>query len=430
MNRVDVLVVGAGHAGLAVSRLLTDAGRDHVVVDRGRVAESWRTRRWESLRLLTPSWMTRLPGWTYQGADPDGFMRSMELVNHLEAYAESFGAPVLHSTTVLDVRRHDDGPGRGHDGYRVVTDQGTWLAGSVVVATGHCDRPAMPDFAADLPVGIQQLSPLSYRNPDEVASGAVLVVGASASGVQIADELAAAGRDVVLSAGRHTRAPRRYRERDIMWWLSTTGQLDRTVDDVADQAAARSEPSMQIVGRDDGRDVGLAELHSRGVRVVGRTLGWVGSSEGLDRGGFLRLGEDLPGTTAAADDGLRRLLDRFDRCAPSLGLTGHGHDSDRPAAVALPPAPDRLDLAAEKVGAVVWATGLRSSYPWLRLPVLDRHGRIRQRLGATPSPGLFVIGQRFQQRRDSSFIDGARHDARHIVDAIVAGLPAPLAAAS
>ena len=242
LHHIDTVVIGAGHAGLAVSRLLTLAGREHVILDRGRVGERWRTERWDSLRLLTPTWMTRLPGWHAEG-DPDGFLPSGHFVDQLEQYAASFDAPVVTGATVTCLTTGPTGT------YDVHTDHGTWRARSVVVATGPHGRPLVPASVGrtDVPV----ITSNRYRNPRHLDAGGVLVVGASSSGVQIADELARSGRDVVLAVGRHTRMPRRYRGMDIFWWLETTGRLARTIDEMPDPAAARREPSLQLTGRTD-----------------------------------------------------------------------------------------------------------------------------------------------------------------------------------
>ena len=227
MRRVETLVVGAGEAGLAVSRCLTRQGADHVVVERGRVAERWRSSRWESLRLITPNWMNRLPAWSYPGPDPDGYMAASELVGYLADYAGSFAAPVHENTTVELVEA-------AAGGLRVVTDQRTWLARNVVVATGTENRAYVPPTASGIDPEIHQLTAARYRGPDQVPGGGVLVVGASASGVQIADELRRAGRPVVISVGRHARLPRRYRGRDILWWMDRAGVLGQTIDQVDD----------------------------------------------------------------------------------------------------------------------------------------------------------------------------------------------------
>ena len=328
MHTIDTVVIGAGHAGLAVSRLLTGARRDHVVLDRGRVAERWRTERWDSLHLLTPNWMTRLPGWYYGGSDPDGHLSAAGLVAHLERYAASFDAPVVGDTTVHEL-------GEGPGGYRVVTDRGTWRARHVVIATGPHGLPRVP---AGLD-GAEVLTANRYRNPARLGPGGVLVVGASASGVQIADELNRAGRDVVLAVGRHTRMPRRYRGMDIFWWLESTGRLARTIDDVPDAAAARREPSLQLVGRpgEGGQapDLDLAALQARGVRLAGRLEEMTGSRA--------RFRPDLADQAAAADARMHRFLDAVDDYVGRAGLTDRGPGTGpAPAArrTGAPPVPE------------------------------------------------------------------------------------------
>ncbi|MEU4288479.1 FAD-dependent oxidoreductase [Kribbella sp. NPDC026596] len=386
MIAIDTVVIGAGHAGLAVSRLLTQAGREHAVIDRGQLAESWRSERWDSLRLLSPNWMMRLPGWDYQGPDPDGFMTTGRFVRHLERYAESFGAPIITGTTVLDLSR------MGCGDYRLATDHGTWRARHVVIATG----PGVPRVPTGL--GQDMTTATGYRNPAQLPPGGVLVIGASASGVQIADELNRVGREVFLSVGRHTRMPRSYRGKDIFWWLERTGRLARTIDDVRDPAAARREPSMQLAGRAEVLD--LVTLQSDGVRLLGHFDGMAGARA--------RFRPDLAETTAAADARMYRLLDAVDRYDDAP----RGH---RPPAVVAPPPTAVLDLHRAGITTVLVATGYRPDYPWLRLPILGPDGHIRQDRGVTAAPGVYVVGQRFQYRRDSAFIDGARHDAATVV---------------
>jgi putative flavoprotein involved in K+ transport len=408
---VDTVVVGAGHAGLAVSRLLTDAGREHVVLDRGRIAERWRSERWDSLHLLTPSWMTRLPGWYYAGPDPDGFLSAGQLVRSLEGYARSFAAPVVGGTTVLSVTRH------GLDRYDVVTDRSTWRARHVVVATGPHGAPRIPDaVASTTDADVEIVTSNRYRNPHELAPGAVLVVGASSSGVQIADELARSGREVVLAVGRHTRMPRRYRGMDVCWWLEVTGRLARTIDEVDDPEAARREPSLQLVGRNGAaaeQDLDLAALQRRGVRLAGRLSDLAG--------GVARFADDLPEKVGAADLTMHRFLDRVDAYVERSGLTSEVWAPDRPRRLRLSTSPTRVDLAAEGVGTVLLATGFRPELGWLDLPITGRDGWIEQYRGVTAAPGVYVVGQRFQHRRDSGFIDGARHDAHAVVHHLLTG---------
>jgi putative flavoprotein involved in K+ transport len=409
VHTIDTVVVGAGHAGLAVSRLLTQAGRDHVVLDRGRIGERWRSERWDSLHLLTPSWMTRLPGWYYSGPDPEGYLSAGRFVRSLERYAESFDAPVIDDTTV---HRLDRAPGGR---YHVHTDRGTFRATHVVVATGPHGAPVVPAGFDGSDVEVMASS--RYRNPDQLASGGVLVVGASSSGVQIADELNRAGRDVVLAVGRHTRMPRRYRGMDAFWWLESTGRLARTIDDFADPVQARREPSLQLVGRNGpgrfGQDLDLAALHGRGVRLTGRLHEVSASRAAFDEG--------LAGTVAAADEQMHRFLDRVDRYVEETGLQAEVLPPERPRRF-VPAAPPReLDLRREGIATIVLATGFRPDHSWIHLPITTADGHLEQYRGVTPAPGVYTVGQRFQHRRDSGFIDGARHDAHAVVAHLVGG---------
>jgi len=396
MHAVETLIVGAGQAGLAVSRCLTAQGADHVVVERGRIAERWRSSRWESLRLLTPNWMSRLPAWSYPGPDPQGYMTAPELAGYLEDYAGSFAAPVLQNTTVELVEASGGG-------LRVVTDQRTWLTRNVVVATGTENRARVPPAASGIDPQIHQLTAGRYQGPDQVPAGGVLVVGASASGVQIADELRRAGRPVVISVGRHARLPRRYRGRDILWWMDRAGVLGQTIDQVHDARSARRAPSLQLSGR--GRPVGLDVLAAGGVRLAGRLV----AADGC-RMGFA---DDLPATIGGAQARMERLLRTIDGYLARRG----GEDAvpaDPPPPFAAPAGPLELDLRRAGIGTVIWATGHQPAYPWLRVPVLDRHGQIAHSRGVTSVPGLYVLGLKFQYRRNSSFIDGVASDARFV----------------
>ncbi len=401
MATTHTIIIGAGQAGLAVSRCLTDRGVDHVVLERGRVAERWRSERWDSLRLLTPNWMSRLPGWSYDGPDPDGFMTAGEVATFFERYARSSDAPIEEQAAVESLRF--DG-----EEYAVRAGGGSWRASNVVIATGWCDRPAIPTMARHLTPAIRQVAPSSYRNPASVPDGGVLVVGASATGVQLADELRTAGRDVVLAVGAHSRLPRRYRGMDIFWWLDRIGTRDKTIDEMPDPVRARHEPSLQLVGGPDGRSVDLATLQDAGVRITGRVTG-------ID-GHHVDLADDLAHTTAAADQRMRRVLADIDREIKDSGLTDEVLAPEPIAPVRPAAALRRLDLRDRKITTVVWATGHRRSYPWLHVPVLDRFGEIRHRRGVTPLPGLYVLGQRFQCTRSSDGIDGVGRDATFIAD--------------
>jgi putative flavoprotein involved in K+ transport len=408
LHTIDTVVIGAGHAGLAVSRLLTAAGREHVVLDRGRVGERWRTARWDSLHLLTPTWLNRLPGWATAG-DPDGFLSSGDFVSQLEKYAASFDAPVVSGTTVTSLTTAPAGR------YDVRTDHGTWRAQSVVVASGPHALPVVP--AAVEHARVRVLTSDRYRNPRRLDRGGVLVVGASASGVQIADELARSGRDVVLAAGRHTRVPRRYRGMDLFWWLESSGRLARTIEQVSDPVAARQDPSLQLVGRsradEVASEVDLAALQRLGVRLTGRLESLDGRTAGF--------GDQLVAHAADADRRMHELLDSIDRYVDRVGLTREVLAPVRPKETTIAATPSRLDLRAEGIRTVVLATGYRPDASWIDLPITEPDGTIRQARGVTDAPGVYVVGQRFQHRRDSGFIGGARHDAQAVVHHLTHG---------
>ena len=410
MRAVETVVIGGGQAGLAASFHLTAAGRPHVVLDRGRVGERWRSETWSSLRLLSPNWCNTLPGETADGPDPDGFPTAAAFAAHLDAYARSFGAPVREGTEVRLVRPYGDR-------FEVLTGDGVRRAEHVVLATGWCDRPAVPDLARDLAGDVHQVAPKDYRDPAALLPGGVLVVGASATGVQIAHELRASGRDVILAVGGHSRLPRRYRGMDIFWWLAATGLLDRTIDEVPDPRAARTEPSLQLVGRPDHRSLDLPALQADGVRLVGRVTA-------ID-GRRVRLAADVASTVAAADRKMAALLDRIDAHVDAHGLRGEVLDPEPVAAVRATPVIDELDLRKTGIRTVVWATGHRRAYPWLRVPVLDARGELRQRRGVTPVPGLYVLGQRFQHHRNSNFVGGVGRDAAFVVRHLLAASGGP-----
>jgi putative flavoprotein involved in K+ transport len=361
--------------------------------------------------------MSRLPGWSCGSDDPDGYLSAAELRRSLQGYARSFGAPFVGDTAVRSVTAH-----RGR--YAVRTDDGTWRARQVVVATGPHGVPRVPRGLGTADVEV--VTSNRYRRPELLPEGGVLVVGASASGVQIADELAGAGRAVVLAVGSHRRLPRRYRGRDICWWLHRTGRLARTIDEVTDPAQARREPSPQIVGRGgrtapdsepDDYEVDLATLQRRGVRLTGRLLGL--------RGRRAHFADDLADSVGSADADMRRFLDVVDRHVAATGLEPVVLPPVRPAPWVVAPSPTELDLAAAGIGTLVVAAGFRADHSWLRLPITDGAGAVRQHRGVTEAPGVYVVGQRFQHRRDSAFIGGARHDARDVVTHLVTGaLPA------
>ena len=402
MSSVTTVVIGAGHAGLAMSRHLTERSIDHVVLERGEVANTWRTERWDSLRLLTPNWQSRLPGYAYRGDDPDGFMTMPEVIAFLDGYARELSAPVHTSTVVTSVRRDDDG-------HVVETDQGAWRAPTVVLATGACNVPHVPALAAGLPASVTTLTPFQYRQPGQLEEGGVLMVGASATGIQLADEIHRSGRPVTVAVGQHVRAPRVYRGMDIQWWMDAAGVLDERYDEVDDIVRARKVPSLQLAGSPERRTIDLNALTALGVRLVGKLAGI--------NDGRAQFSGSLRNQCAMADLKLGRLLDTIDEWATTEGLDGECDAPHRlaPTAVDADP-PLGLDLRSGGIRTIVWATGFRPDYSWLDVPVLDRKGMIRHDGGVVESPGLYLMGMPFLRRRKSSLIDGAAPDAADLVE--------------
>lgn len=410
--RVPVVIVGAGQAGLAMSRLLGGAGVDHVVFERGEVAQSWRSERWDSLRLLTPNWMTRLPGWRYQGEDPHGFMTRTEFVAFLERYHRSFDAPIRTGVTVQRATVAQDGR------FVIDTDAGRWVADALVAATGASSTSALPNLATDLPSGMQQITAPAYRNPGKLDDGEVLVVGASASGAQIAEEIQRSGRQVTLAVGEHIRVPRTYRGRDVHWWMDRVGVLDEAYDEVEDLDRARRLPSLQLIGSPQRRTLDLNALVALGVVPVGKLLR-VSNGRAQFSGGLANL-------VAHADLKQDRLLDRIDEHAQQYGTDGSGGPDGfdpgpyRPERTDVGRPPTELPLAP--FGSVIWATGYQPSLSWLDPACFDRRGRPNHDGGAAPTTGLFFLGLPFMRRRKSNFIDGVGPDAEALLPALLAHL--------
>jgi putative flavoprotein involved in K+ transport len=399
--RTTTVVIGAGQGGLAMSRCLSARSIDHVVLERGEVANSWRTERWDSLLLLTPNWQCRLPDHEYDGADPDGFMTMPEVITFIANYAKEITAPVLTGTTVTSVRRTDGG-------YRVTSDKGEWQCRTVVLATGAFNVSRLPAVAEAVPVSVATLTPMEYRNPAELAEGGVMVVGASASGVQIAYEIQRSGRQVTLAVGEHVRGPRMYRGRDIHWWMEAAGVLDERWDEVDDIVRARRVPSMQLAGSAERANFDLNALSDIGVKLVGRLAGV--------RDGLAQFSGSLRNKCELADLKLDRLLDTIDEWATANGMDDSVPPPHRFAPTAVPDSPTLgLDLMSGAIATVIWATGFRPDYSWLDVPVIDGKGMVRHDGGVVDSPGMYLIGTPFLRRRKSSFIDGACDDAQDLI---------------
>jgi putative flavoprotein involved in K+ transport len=384
-----------------MSRCLAERSIDHVLLERGEVAHSWRTERWDSLRLLTPNWQSRLPGFRYDGNDPDGYRTMPEVIDFIAAYAKSISAPVRTHTTVTAVRNDDAG-------YLVRTNQGDWHCRTVVIASGACNIARVPAFADRVPPSIATLTAQSYRNPAQLADGGVLVVGASASGTQIALELQRAGRAVTLAVGEHIRAPRVYRGKDLEWWMDAAGVLDERYDQVDDITRARRVPSLQLAGTPDRSTLDLNALSDIGVRLVGRLAG-------ITDDGKAQFAGSLRNMCALSDLKMRRLLELLDEWARTNGLDDAVDPPDRLPPTRVEEAPPLgMDLVKSGIKTIVWAGGFRPDYSWLKLPVLDRKGYITHDGGIVSAPGVYLMGMQFLRRRKSALIDGAGDDARDL----------------
>jgi len=379
---------------------LAERSIDHVVLERGELANSWRTERWDSLRLLTPNWQSRLPGYGYEGSDPDAFRTMSETIEFIERYAKVISAPVRSHTKVTSVRR-------ASDGYEVVTDKGSWHCDTVVIATGACNIAQVPAVAAAVPSGIATLTSMQYRNPEQLEQGGVLVVGASASGTQIADEIQRSGRSVTLAVGEHVRVPRVYRGKDIQWWMDAAGVLDERYDQVDDIVRARNVPSLQLAGYPDRRTIDLNSLTGIGVKLVGRFAGI--------NDGKAQYSGSLRNVCALADLKMNRLLDTIDEWASANGISSQVAAPHRfePTEVEASP-PLLVNLSRGAIKTIIWATGFRPDYSWLEVPVVDPKGYIRHDGGVVESPGVYLLGMPFLRRRKSTLIDGVGDDARDL----------------
>jgi putative flavoprotein involved in K+ transport len=419
---VQTVIVGGGQAGLALSHELQLAGREHVVLERGRTVERWRSERWDSLTLLSPNWMTRLPGQHYDGADPDGFMARDDVVRFFERYATGSGAPVHQGVCVSSVEPLDAG------GYAVQTDRGTWRTDNVVIATGMYQRPKLPGWSGSLPAGVFQVHSSHYRNPDLLPPGAVLVVGSGASGFQIAEELERHGRHVFFSVGRHERPPRRYRGKDTMWWLEQMGVFDQITASPADRwqhtggTPAMLPASPALTGVDGGHDLNPHQLASTGVVLLGRV-------NGLQED-VLSVAADLQQSLREGDAGYLAWRDRMDGYIQANAISV----PPDPPPVVYPTSPaeqspiDRVDLRANAVSSVVWATGFQTDFSWIHAPVFGDDGRPLHYRGVTTAAGLYFLRIAPFYKRKATLIDGVEEDAAYIAERVEKSSPFGVAA--
>ena len=402
VEKIDTLVVGGGQAGLAMSEHLSKCGVPHLVLERHRIAERWRSERWDSLVANGPAWHDRFPGLEFPVTGPDGFPPKEEVADYFLAYAKHIGAPIRCGVEVKLVQRI-----AGRPGFRVETSDGVIEANSVVAATGPFQRPVVPALVpAD--AGLLQIHSSAYRNPDQLPEGGVLVIGAGSSGVQIADELLRAGRRVYLSVGPHDRPPRAYRGRDFCWWLGVLGKWD----------AETPRPGMEHVtiavsGARGGHTVDFRRLAAQGMILVGRTDSY--------ENGTVRFAPDLADNLAHSDASLMSLLDEADAYVARNGLDL----PEEPDARRIEPDPDcvthplsDLNFAEAGITSIIWATGFTVDYSWLKVDAFDETGRPKHQRGVSVEPGIYFLGLPWQSRRGSSFIWGVWHDAKHVADRI------------
>ena len=406
-EQIESVIIGGGQAGLALSYYLTQQGRVHVILERGRVAETWRSQRWDSFTLVTPNWMTHLPGFPHQGADPDGFLPHDDIVLTLERYAQSFHAPLRCGVQATAVRLRPEG-----NGYLVETSDGSFEAANVVLATGGYPRPKLPLASTAIPVNIMQLHSSQYRRPKLLPSGAVLVVGSGQSGSQIAEELHQSGRQVYLCASRCGRAPRRYRGKDVMWWINQMGRYDRTVDALpSPQARLACHPDLS--GKGGGHEINLRQLASEGVTLLGRLLDVRGSRAVM----AADLAENLDRADAQALQLMRTIDDFILRTGMDVPLESQGEAA---SPIWVPPAEPILevDLYAAGISTIIWATGFQLDFGWVHVPVFDEAGALVHQRGVTSSPGLYFLGLPWLYKEKSALLFGIGEDAAFLASAI------------
>jgi putative flavoprotein involved in K+ transport len=406
-EQVETVIVGAGQCGLAMSYWLTQAGCEHLVLERGEIGERWHRERWDSLRVLAPNWTVALPSAPYAGPDPDGFMGRDEVAGFLAAYAALFTAPVRTGTPCT----HLGDNGRG-TGFALDTPSGRLEARNVVIATGPYQEPAVPAFSTDLPPGLTQVHARAYRNPQQLPSGAVLVVGSGASGLQIAEELCESGRNVYLSVGRHSAPPRRYRGRDLTWWLLQAGMWDRRVEELASpQAKYGPRPAWTGVG--GGHDLGVRQLAGNGARLLGHVH--------AAADGRIAVTPDVATSIRDADERAHAMLTRVDEVIAQSGFAAPADaEAERwPDPSRYDDGATEVDLGAAGITSVVWATGFKYAWDWVHLPVFDAQGEPHHRRGVSSWPGLYFLGLLWLAKLKSSFIFGAGEDAEYLAQHIV-----------
>jgi len=398
----DIVVIGGGQAGLAMSAVLQRRGREHVVLERRQLGGRWRTERWESLRFQFPNWSLELPGYSYSGDDPHGFAHWREILSLIEQYAASTRAPIREHTEVTEVR--EDG-----NGFLLSVPEGAIHARQVVVATGPFQRPHIPQFAAEIAPVVLQTDPTRYRRPEDLPDGAVLVVGSGASGCQIGEELRRVGRRVFLSVSRHRRVPRRFRGQDVYWWLDRMGRFATTIDSFPGR---QWPPSLVVTGVNGGYDVNVRQMAADGIRLVGRITAASDHTLAVARNAN-EVVDEADETFASFLEAARELA----AAHPNFELTEEEpvEPANLPATIA---EVETLDLRKENITAIIWATGYDNDYGWLRVPVFDARGRPLQQRGVTPVPGLYFLGLHWMHTIKSGLLSGVGGDAEYLAEHI------------
>ncbi|KFE35489.1 flavin-containing monooxygenase [Thioclava atlantica] len=398
----NTLVIGAGQAGIAMSEHLTRRRIAHIVLERARIAESWRTRRWDSLVANGPAWHDRFPNMEFEGHSPDAFVGKEDVAAYFEAYAERFAGQIRSGVEVTELT-----PLEGRPGYRADTSEGVIEAQTVVVATGAFQKPVIPPIVPESE-WLTQIHSSDYRNPDALPKGAVLVVGAGSSGAQIADELMRAGRRVFLSVGPHDRPPRSYRGRDFVWWLGVLGKWDRQA-----SAPGAEHVTIAVSGANGGQTVDFRRLAQKGITLLGRTE--------TCANGVLSFAADLERNIRRGDENYLALLDEADAYVTRNGLDL----PPEPSARALAAMPDcvtdplqTLDIRAAGISTIIWATGFANDYGWMAVDAFDEAGRPAHQRGVSRAPGVYFLGLPWLSGRGSSFIWGVWHDAKYLADHI------------
>lgn len=401
-TQIDTLVVGGGQAGVAMSEHLGNLGVPHLVLERDRIAEAWRTARWDSLVANGPAWHDRFPGLDFDDLDPDAFAPKERVAAYFEAYARKINAPIHTGVEVKSVVRNSDRPG-----FTVETSEGVIEANRVVAATGPFQRPVIPPIAPE-DQSLTQIHSAEYRNPEQLPEGAVLVVGAGSSGVQIAEELQRAGKQVYLSVGPHDRPPRAYRGRDFCWWLGVLGEWDAEA-----MKPGKEHVTIAVSGADGGKTIDFRELAHQGMTLVGRTKAFADGGVSFE--------SDLVDNLAGGDENYLSMLDAADAYIARNGLDL----PEEPEARRIPTDPEcvtdpilELDLSDAGVTSIVWATGFSVNYDWLKVDAFDENGKPQHQRGVSREPGVYFVGLPWLSRRGSTFIWGVWHDAKHIADHI------------